>query len=420
MGENNNNQQNLTYSKANFSKEDIINNNENFCKKFDLKLTDKDRSLPIMYWLPKLHKTPIGARFIIASKNCSNKPLSNVISKIFKMIFKNVENFHSKTKFYSSFKKFWVVENSYPIIEKLNVINTRKKAKSISTYDFSTLYTKIPHNLLIKVLSEIICFVFKSKVRSKIGFSSSSIYWTSKGCGKRYFTEKSLIEAVSFLIKNCYFTVGNKVFSQDIGIPMGIDPAPFWANLFLYFFESKHVQSLVSKKSDRAYKYHSTSRFIDDLCAINDDNEFGNSFKCIYPKELELKLEHSGIHATFLDLDIKIEDGIFVYKLFDKRDKFPFFIVRMPHVQSNIPATIFYGSIFSEFLRIARCTLKLHDFLPRAAELYSRMILQGGSTTSINKQILKGFQRYPDIFKKYGKTYNDLITDLQNLFSRNK
>ena len=48
---------------------------------------------------------------------------------------------------------------------------------------------------------------------------------------------------------------------------------------------------------------------------------------------------------TFLDLDIKIEDGIFVHKLFDKRDTF--FIVRMPPFESNIPSTIFYGSIFS-------------------------------------------------------------------------
>ena len=68
---------------------------------------------------------------------------------------------------------------------------------------------------------------------------------------------------------------------------------------------------------------------LEHLCAISDDYEFSESFKCIYLGELELKLEHSGTHATFLDLDIKIEDGIFVYKLFDKRDKFPFFIARM-------------------------------------------------------------------------------------------
>ena len=40
----------------------------------------------------------------------------------------------------------------------------------------------------------------------------------------------------------------------------------------------------------------------------------------IYPKELELKLEHQGSNAKFFDLDIEIKDGVFVYKLFDKRD----------------------------------------------------------------------------------------------------
>ena len=45
----------------------------------------------------------------------------------------------------------------------------------------------------------------------------------------------------------------------------------------------------------------------------NDDGEFSNSFKGIYPWELERKLEHSGRYATFLDLDIKIENAIFCY-----------------------------------------------------------------------------------------------------------
>ena len=65
-----------------------------------------------------------------------------------------------------------------------------------------------------------------------------------------------------FLIKNCCFTIENLVFKKDIGIPMGIDPAPFRANLFLYFFGSKHVQNHFSKKSTTAYKYHAASRFI--------------------------------------------------------------------------------------------------------------------------------------------------------------
>ena len=39
-------------------------------------------------------------------------------------------------------------------------------------------------------------------------------------------------DAVSYLLSNCYFTVGPKIFCQIIGIPMGSDPAPFFANLF--------------------------------------------------------------------------------------------------------------------------------------------------------------------------------------------
>ena len=73
---------------------------------------------------------------------------------------------------------------------------------------------------------------------------------------------------------------------------MVIDPAPFWANLFLY------ITSLVSPRSKIPYNFHSFGRFI-GLCVINYKNSFFDNFKDIYPKELELKLEHQGSHATF-------------------------------------------------------------------------------------------------------------------------
>ena len=99
MEEYNNIQSYSTYWKTDISKDDIIKNNENYCQKFDLKLTYKDRSLPIMYWFPKLYKAPNGPRFIITSKDCSAKPLSVLISKIFKMLFKHVELFIKEAHF---------------------------------------------------------------------------------------------------------------------------------------------------------------------------------------------------------------------------------------------------------------------------------------------------------------------------------
>ena len=100
--------------------------------------------------------------------------------------------------------------------------------------------------------------------------------------------------------------------------------------------------------------------------------------KCIYPEKLELKLKHKGTHATFLDLDVKTEDGIIAYKLFDTRDRLPFFIVHMPYFESNILSTIFYGSIFFR-------SYSYRHLLPRASELYSRMLSQGANQSCINK-----------------------------------
>ena len=213
-----------------------------------------------------------------------------LVFKVFKVLYKHVESFHKKSRFFSGYNKFWVVQNSSPIIHHLNRINAKKKAKRISTFDFSTLYTTIPHDLLIEVLSKIISFVFDSSCRNKLGFSKKSVYWTSKGKDNRVFTRDSLIECVSFLIQNCFFKVGNQILKQDIGIPMGIDPAPFWANLFLYYFESNFVKSLVSRGSVKAYNFNAVGRFIDDLYALNDTGKFALCNKIYIPKNLNWNL----------------------------------------------------------------------------------------------------------------------------------
>ena len=114
---------------------------------------------------------------------------------------------------------------------------------------------------------------------------------------------------------------------------------------------------------------------------------------------MELKSEHLGKSATFLELDIAIQNNIFVYTLFDKSDAFPFSIVRMPDLSTNIPSNIFYGAVFSELLRIARATLLFNDFVPRGSQLYHRMCLRGGSRTKLNLQVRKAIRKYPGVFE---------------------
>ena len=116
---------------------------------------------------------------------------------------------------------------------------------------------------------------------------------------------------------------------QAIGITMGIDLAPFWGNLFLYSYEEEYTSSLSSCGKIKVRHFHFTKRFINDLCAINDAGVFGGSICELYSKELELKVEHLGDYATFLNLDITTKGGTFIYNLLDKRDTFPFSIVKL-------------------------------------------------------------------------------------------
>ena len=302
------------------------------------------------------------------------------------------------------------MENSTPALNKINRTNSKGNAKSISTYDFTTLYTKIPHQSLIDILFKVIDFAFSAGKKKYLNVLGKTAYWSHKKNGS--FSMKSLKLAVRFLISECHFTIGNLVFTQAIGIPMGIDPAPFWANLYLYHHEKEYMKSLIYTDKRKANRFHGIFRFIDDLCAINDSDEFCNSFREIYPSALELKMEHHGERATFLDLDIFIKDNVFVYKLFDKRDAFPFFIVRMPYLCSNIPSFIFYGTFKSEVLRIAKNTLRYEDFKPPIVLLLTRLINQGGDFNKLIKCITDVAQKHFCFFESFSKFSRDMAEDI--------
>ena len=163
-----------------------------------------------------MHYNPSRARFIIASSSCSTKPLSTLTSKIFKHIFNQVRNFHEKSTFYKNYNRFWVIENSSPVIEKFTKINSKKNAKDISTYDFSTLYTKLQHDDLINNLNDIVDFAFKGGNEKRNGnrkyltVINSSTFWSKKKRGKNSFTKQQIKLLLSHLIKETYLLSSRK------------------------------------------------------------------------------------------------------------------------------------------------------------------------------------------------------------------
>ena len=403
-----------TYKIINKPVSDILDEQKNVLKNvFNIKNKDEeDNCLPTIYWLPKMHKNPSGARFIIAGKKCINKKLTQYITSVFKLCFNQFESYHKKMHYHTWTKTFWVIQNNNSPLESIQKINKRNNAKQISTFDFSTLYTKIPHDELLEVLYNIVDFVFKGGTRDVISIDrlGNPSWSTCKKGHTYYFTKSSLKEAITFILRNCYFSFGNISLRQIIGIPMGSDPAPFFANLFLAFYEIRWINDQRKLGVINTRKLNNTFRFIDDLLSLNDDSIFESSYNSIYPTEMELKKENSTNNAaTFLDINISIENGKFCTKLFDKRDNFGFDIVRMPFVSSNMPGKMFYGSIGAEFLRIARATSKIEDLSFTCKQLLTRMSSQGSRRNKTKSVLTKMIQRHWDSFKKYEISINEIL-----------
>ena len=383
---------------------------------FGLDVDESNQNLPHMYWLPKLHKSPSKACFIVAAPSCSIKPLSKAVTSVFKLFFQQIESYNKKLQFFSGINSFWVIQNNKPVVRNIKKLNSRNKAHTVSTFDFSTLYTKIPHDKLVSVMDELIDFCFRGGTNQHIAVSKYGAHWVTRpDKNKICFSKSSFKQAVRYLMNNCFFTVGTLLFRQIIGIPMGSDPAPFMANLFLYYYENKWINKL--KKSDigRARRYSNIFRFIDDLSAFNDGGEFQNNYREIYPPELELGKENlSDCQASFLDLNILITDNKYELSLIDKRDAFPFTIVRMPHRTSNIPNKMVYSSICAEVLRIGRSSTAKNKFGESVGRLIKRMVSQSARMDRTINALNKTFNRHREDLKHIADTSGDFITICRN------
>ena len=116
-----------TYAKAEKNTDEIIEENCLYAKHRGFEVKEEEKTLPSMYWTPKMHKNPVGARFIIASKLCSTKQISKAVSSAFKLVYRTTENFHQNARYESNYNKFWVLQNADPVLSSLNNINRKKE-----------------------------------------------------------------------------------------------------------------------------------------------------------------------------------------------------------------------------------------------------------------------------------------------------
>ena len=82
---------------------------------------------------------------------------------------------------------------------------------------------------------------------------------------------------------------GGRDFQQAVGIPMGTNCAPLFADLLLYSYEADFIQGLLKENEKKlARSYNFTFRYIDDVLSLNN-SRFCYFVDRIYPNELEIK-----------------------------------------------------------------------------------------------------------------------------------
>ncbi|MGH5019796.1 hypothetical protein ACRFGX_28735, partial [Klebsiella pneumoniae] len=113
--------------------------------------------------------------------------------------------------------------------------------------------------------------------------------------------------------------------------------------------------------------------------------------------------------ASFLDLNLSIENGIVTTKIYDKRDDFDFRIVNFPFLDGDVPRTTSYGVYISQLVRFSRACKHVEDFNERNLCITEKLLNQGYRYHKLRKTFCKFFRRYPDLSQKYNRSLKSLL-----------
>ena len=368
---------------------------------FGVKAKENQDKVPTLYWLPKLHKKPYKARFIANSSSCTTTELSKLLTSCLTAVKKHVIKYCEKVYERSGKNLFWSIKNSGEILDKLKarVLN----ATSLSTYDFSTLYTTLPHNLIKDKLIDLIERTFQREGSPYLACSDRNAFFTSEKPKKYHaWSCQNVCDALTFLLDNIFIQFGTKLYRQVVGIPMGTNCAPLVADLFLFCYGRDFMMSLSDdKQADVIDAFNTTSRYLDDILNINNVY-FEGVVSQMCPSGLQLSgASASDTEAAFLDLHLSISNGVVSAGVCDGRGDFGFGIVNFPFLDGDVPRSASCGVCVSRLVRFAGASGCVADFGARGGLLAHRLLEQGYRFHRLRKTFSKFYRRYFDLISKF-------------------
>ena len=385
---------------------DIVKDNVEYMKTNKILVPSTNHKLPFLYWTPKMHKDPIGSRFITSSRNSTNSQLSMYVGTALKTMLKTDKNKSRYDSKYLNYHKYFIIDNRDSVInymKEANMDNT--KSKSVKSYDFSNLYTSIPHTKLIEATTAFVKKVFGIKGKKYIVTTSRYAYFSNKrGKSGLSFNAEELINHIEFIVGNSYVRYKDKVYRQTVGIPMGTNCAPYLANIFLHVFEYNFIDTCIADgNTDIAVDLNGLFRYQDDCIVFGDSGSFESHLGDIYPNEMTLKCTNlSAATCTYLDLTVSVYKGRYNYRSYDKRKDFGFEVVNYPDLSGNIPFKPSYGVFTSQLVRFCCINKTAKYFSDDVKSLVKKFCNQGFNIYNLKNKYLEFAKSKISLWYRFG------------------
>ncbi len=251
---------------------------------------------------------------------CGTTAASKILSKQLNLI---IDLLRDKDNQRNDYKRCFIVRKAEEVFGMIKRNQQLFDGLTPRTFDFTTLYTKLP-------LGDILLNM-EIAIDEALSYKNDLLQTGRHAEILAQYAElkpkETLMRFVSFIINNTFIANSiNEVYHQRIGIPMGTNCAPEIANLVLYVWEAKYIDDLVDHQQMEAAQRHKyTKRYIDDIVCFSTDPipmEAYNGLEWI--EQLQPNGSVNFLGAKFCNQD----QQRFRISVFDKAKEWPFQVLR--------------------------------------------------------------------------------------------
>ena len=325
---------NDTYIHSSSTEAQIVTSIKQDISRFRIVPSNSEEKLALLYHTPKFHKNPPKMRYIAGNVSTVTSQLDKTVALILKMCKSHFVNFCRKSEEFSGRKYVFDVETSMDVKGMFDKANN---VQSISINDFSTLYTLFDHDHLLGNIKWLLQKLSKNSNMRHIKVSNSKAFWVLGNSEGIVFSLEESLEMIEYLVKNSYIKAFGSIFRQAKGIIMGGKSSGWLSDCSLMVDEYKYVFNKVSNGLlEEADKLNYFRRYRDDCTSLDIEN-FLTVAAEIYPPSLTLTQENSLPNkVNVLDMVAEIKEGRIFTKIYCKTDYFPFEVISLPFLESNL------------------------------------------------------------------------------------